>query len=144
MYTIRYNKINGFVTMISAIDAPREGDLTVESLPDEPASERGYMHELRVVDGSLEWARVAIEEPEEQEPAEPPAPTHEEIEQARAAAYRECVDPITCEIQRLRDMGGTAEEIAEAEARREAAVAAIKAQYPYPKEEVSMADSSRL
>ena len=64
--------------------------------------------------------------------AEPPAPTREEIEQARAAAYRATVDPITCEIQRLRDMGGTAEEIAEAEARRAEAVAAIKAQWPYP------------
>ena len=66
---------------------------------------------------------------------EPTAPTREEVEAARAAAYRERVDPITCEIARLRDMGGSAEEIAEAEARREAAVAAIKAQWPYPEEE---------
>ena len=57
---------------------------------------------------------------------------HDEAEQSRAAAYRATVDPITCEIQRLRDMGGSAAEIAEAEARREAAVAAIKAQWPYP------------
>ena len=63
------------------------------------------------------------------------APTREEIEAARAAAYRERVDPITCEIARLRDMCGSAEEIAEAEARREAAVAAIKAQWPYTEEE---------
>lgn len=63
-----------------------------------------------------------------------PQPTHEEIEQARAAAYRATVDPITCEIQRLRDMGGSAQEIAEAEARREAAVTAVKAQWPYPEE----------
>ena len=69
------------------------------------------------------------------EPAEPTAPTHEEIEQARAAAYRERVDPIPCEIQRLRDMGGSAEELSQAEARRAEAVAAIKAQYPYPEEE---------
>lgn len=75
---------------------------------------------------------------------EPTAPTREEVEDARAAAYRATVDPITCEIQRLRDMGGSADEIAEAEARRAEAVAAIKAQYPYPEEEVSMADSSRL
>lgn len=59
-------------------------------------------------------------------------PTHEEVEAARAAAYRATVDPITCEIARLRDMGGTEAEIAEAEARREAAVAAVKEQYPYP------------
>ena len=62
------------------------------------------------------------------------APTHEEVEAARAAAYRATVDPITCEIQRLRDMGGSAAEITESEARREAAVAAIKAQWPYPEE----------
>lgn len=78
-------------------------------------------------------------------PPPPPQPmTHEEIEQARAAAYRERVDPITCEIQRLRDMGGSSEKIAEAEARREAAVAAIKEQHPYPEDEVSTVDSSRL
>lgn len=138
MYTIRYERESGRVTMMSAIDAPREGDLTVEALPAEPAAERGYMHELRVVDGALIWARVAIDEPAEQAPAEPPepsAPTHEEIEKARAAAYRATVDPITCEIARLRDMGGTADEIAEAEARRAEAVSAIKAQYPYPEEE---------
>ena len=85
---------------------------------------------------------LALEdEPPREEPAHAPeaeapaAPTHEEIEAARAAAYRATVDPLTCEIARLRDMGGTAEEIAEAEARRAEAVAAIKAQYPYPEEE---------
>lgn len=134
MYTIRYERESGRVTMMSAIDPPRDGDLTVEALPAEPAAERGYTHELRVVDGALVWVRVAIEEPAEQEPAEPPeppTPTHEEIKQARAAAYRATVDPITCEIARLRDMGGTPEEIAQAEARRAEAVAAIKAQWPY-------------
>ncbi len=74
----------------------------------------------------------------------PSAPTREEIEAARAAAYRATVDPLTCEIQRLRDMCGSAEEIAEAEARRAEAVAAIKAQWPYPEDEVSTVDSSRL
>lgn len=76
---------------------------------------------------ALQWVDDGAEEV--------PAPTHEEIEAARAAAYRQTVDPITCKIARLRDMGGTAEEIAEAEARREAAVDDIKAQYPYPEEE---------
>lgn len=66
-----------------------------------------------------------------------------DVRALREALYKLHVDPITCEIQRLRDMCGSAEEIAEAEARREAAVAAIKAQWPYPEEEVSMADSSR-
>lgn len=81
------------------------------------------------------------DEPVHEEPAPAPeaeapaAPTHEEIEQARADAYRATVDPITCEIARLRDMGGTADEISEAEARRAEAVASIKAQYPYPGEE---------
>lgn len=86
-------------------------------------------------DGAIDWELQPVQtqpEPVPAEPTEPPAPTREEIEQARAAAYRERVDPITCEIQRLRDMGGIAAEIAEAEARRAEAVAAIKAQWPYP------------
>ena len=89
-------------------------------------------------DGSL---ALDDEPPHDEPPAHAPvaeapsAPTHEEIEAARAAAYRATVDPITCEIARLRDMGGSAAEIAEAEARREAAVAAIKAQWPYPGED---------
>ena len=67
-----------------------------------------------------------------------------QLEARLREAYRATVDPITCEIARLRDMGGSAAEIAEAEARREAAVAAIKEQHPYPEDEVSMVDSSRL
>lgn len=132
-YAIRANN-EGLVTYISSLNAPREGDLTVDALPEKPADERGYMHKLRVVDGALVWVRVAIDEPAEQAPAPPApsAPTHEEIEATRAAAYRATVDPITCEIQRLRDMGGSAAEIAEAEVRRAEAVAAIKAQWPYP------------
>lgn len=132
MWTIRYEQETGLVLMVSALDAPRAGDLTVEALPDEPPAERGVIHELRVVDDALIWARVAVEESPEPEPEAPSAPTREEIEQSRAAAYRATVDPITCEIARLRDMGGSAEDIAEAEARREAAVAAVKAQWPYP------------
>ena len=88
-------------------------------------------------DGTIDWELLPVQaqpEPVPAEPPEPPVPTHEEIEAARAAAYLQSVDPITCEIARLRDMGGTADEIAEAEARREAAVAAIKAQWPYPEE----------
>ena len=97
-------------------------------------------------DGSL----ALDDEPPHEEPTPAPeaeapsAPTREEIEAARAAAYRATVDPITCEIQRLRDMGGSAEEIAEAEARRAEAVAAIKEQHPYPEDEVSTVDSSQL
>ena len=58
-----------------------------------------------------------------------------DVRALREALYKLHVDPITCEIARLRDIGGASEEIAEAEARRETAVAAIKAQYPYPEEE---------
>lgn len=132
MWTIRYEQETGRVLMMSALDAPRAGDLTVEALPDEPQAERGFVNELRVVDGALVWSRVAVEEPPDPEPEAPSAPTHAEVEASRAEAYRQSVDPITCEIARLRDMGGSSEKIAEAEARREAAVAAVKSQYPYP------------
>lgn len=63
---------------------------------------------------------------------EPTPPTHEEVEAMRQDAYRNRVDPITCEISRLRDMGGTEDEIAEAIVRREHEVANIKAEFPYP------------
>ena len=94
-------------------------------------------------DGTIDWELQPVQKQSEPAPApeEPPAPTHEEIEQARAAAYRGRVDPITCEISRLRDMGGTADEIAEAEVRRDAAVLAIKAQWPYPDEDANNLES---
>lgn len=107
--------------------------LMVEHLPDEPTSIDGVGHELVVRDGALQWVSFKLDE--QPEPEAPSAPTHEEIEAARAAAYRQTVDPITCEIARLRDMGGTEAEIAEAEARRAEAVAAIKKKYPYPEDE---------
>lgn len=59
----------------------------------------------------------------------------EEVQAQRKQAYIQRVDPITAEISRLRDMGGTAEEIADAMARREQEVSAIKAELPYPTEE---------
>lgn len=112
------------------------GAVEVPEVPEMPEVPQGKRPELRLdAEGQrLYWALV--DAPDEPAPApEPPtSPTHEEISQARAAAYRATVDPITCEIARLRDMGGTDEEIAEAEARREAAVAAIKAQWPYPED----------
>lgn len=58
-----------------------------------------------------------------------------EIQAQRKQAYITRVDPITAEISRLRDMGGTEDEIAEAMARREKEVEAIKAEYPYPTSE---------
>lgn len=72
------------------------------------------------------------------EPEPAPAPTHEDMRQARAAAYQQEKDPITCHIQSLRDEEQTEEiqeEIAELIAERAAVVAAIKERYPYPEEE---------
>ncbi len=64
-----------------------------------------------------------------------PAPTKEEQEAARAAAYLREVDPITCHIARLEAEEQTEEvaaEISALKAERAAKVAAIKEQYPYP------------
>lgn len=71
------------------------------------------------------------------EPYEPPAQvqqvlTAEEISELRKAAYITRVDPITCEIERLKEMDGTFEEIEAARNRRAEVVAAIKSEYPYP------------
>lgn len=116
-----------------AAQALRTGAVEVPEVPEMPEVPQGKRPEMRLdAEGQrLYWALVDAPDEPAPAPEEPPAPTHEEVEQARAAAYRATVDPITCEIQRLRDMGGTDEEIAEAEARRETAVAAIKAQLPY-------------
>ncbi len=65
-----------------------------------------------------------------------PVSTDKEISTLRASAYRDRVDPITCEISRLRDMGGTEEEIAEAMARRDAEVARIKEELPYSEDAI--------
>lgn len=129
-----------------AAQALRPGAVEVPEVPEMPEVPQGKRPELRLdAEGQrLYWALVDAPDEPAHAPEVPPAPTHEEVEAARAAAYRERVDPITCEIARLRDMGGSVEEIAEAEARRAEAVSAIKAQWPYPEEEVSMADSSRL
>ena len=67
--------------------------------------------------------------------SEIPAPTKEEQSEKRAIAYRDEVDPITAHISRLRDAEQTEEVVAEIEAliaKREAKVAEIKEQYPYP------------
>lgn len=65
----------------------------------------------------------------------PPAPTHDDIKQMRAEAYRNEVDPITSHIQRLRDDDPESEEIAELIAERTAKVAEIKTRFPYPDEQ---------
>lgn len=127
---------NGFVVwglLAERKDAPWI-NTGLTSRPEAPEVD-GKVARMKWQDGAIAWAYEDIPappEPEPEAPEAPSAPTHEEIEAARAAAYRATVDPITCEIARLRDMGGTEAEIAEAEARRKAAVASIKEQYPYP------------
>lgn len=71
---------------------------------------------------------------EGQEP-EKPAPTYEEVRQVRENLYREQKDPITCQIQSLRDEEQTEEVVAEIEAlkiKRAEIVAEIKENNPYP------------
>lgn len=59
----------------------------------------------------------------------------EQVSALRKAAYIERVDPITAEIERLKEMGGAPEELEAARYRRAEEVAAIKAEYPYPEED---------
>ena len=134
MITVEAMEDGRVVRIDYAAQALRPGAVEVPEVPEMPEVPQGKRPEMRLdAEGQrLYWDFVDAPDEPAHAPEEPPAPTHEEVEQARAAAYRATVDPITCEIARLRDMGGTADEIAEAEARREAAVAAIKAQHPYP------------
>ncbi len=70
---------------------------------------------------------------------EPLPPTKEDIQELRANAYKNEVDPITCHIQRLEDEEETSEVIAEIASlveERKAKVAEIKARYPYPVEPI--------
>ena len=65
-------------------------------------------------------------------------PTHEEQRQARAEAYRLEKDPITCQIDSLRDEEQTPEVIAEIEKlkqQRSEVVSEIQERYPYPEGE---------
>lgn len=72
---------------------------------------------------------------------EPPAPTYEEQRQARKQAYILEKDPITCQIQSLRDEEQTEEVIEEINTlieERKTVVESIKERYPYPEEEPSL------
>lgn len=69
---------------------------------------------------------------------EKPAPTKEEIAQRRRQLYIEQKDPITCQIQALKDEEQTEEVVAEIEAlkvERAEIVAKIKEENPYPTDE---------
>ena len=71
-----------------------------------------------------------------------PAPTKEEVSETRKQLYTSMVDPLTSQIQRLRDEEQTDEVIAEIEAlkaERSETVAKIKEENPYPVEETETA-----
>lgn len=68
-----------------------------------------------------------------------PEPTYEEVRQTREQLYKEQKDPITCQIQSLRDEEETEEILAEIEAlkvKRAEIVAKIKEENPYPEENI--------
>lgn len=70
---------------------------------------------------------------------EQPEPTKDEVEAIRAELYRVEVDPITSQIQRLRDEEQTEEIVAEIEAlkaKRSVKVTEIKENNPYPVDKV--------
>lgn len=95
--------------------------------------------------GKLTWVFNPEPEPEpEPEPvgnadtlADPLAGlTLADIKARRLEAYRAQVDPLTCELARLRDTGGTEDEIATVRAERDRLAAHIAAQFPYPSSEL--------
>lgn len=74
-------------------------------------------------------------------------PTYEEQRQARAEAYRQEKDPITCQINSLRDEEQTPEviaEIAQLIEERKAKVEEIKQRFPYPEETLTEPSSSNI
>lgn len=78
---------------------------------------------------------------------EPLPPTKEEQQKARAEAYRLEKDPITCQINSLRDEEQTAEiiaEIAQLVEKRKAKVEEIKQRFPYSVEESNSSESEEV
>lgn len=72
---------------------------------------------------------------------EKPTPTDEEQRKKRAEAYRLEKDPITCQINSLRDEEQTEEVLAEIESlkqERANKVAEIKAKYPYANDDIEI------
>lgn len=137
MLTITPNK-DGRVMRVGYADrALPKGAIEVAEIPQEPTLDEGKACELWWTGKALAWRVYDVELPSEPpyeptEPTEPQPPSRDEVEAMRQEAYRLRVDPITCEISRLRDMGGTEDEIAEAMERRATEVARIKAEMPYP------------
>jgi hypothetical protein len=70
-----------------------------------------------------------------------PAPTYEEVRQRREMLYTREKDPITCQIQALKDEEQTEEIIAQIEElkiKRSHVVAKIKEENPYPEDNSSL------
>lgn len=112
-----------------------KGAIAVDAIPAESETDETQVAVLYYTNGALEWRIEAAPPMPEPEPEEPHKPTAEEITEMRKAAYVQRVDPITCEIERLKEMDGTPEEIEDARYRRAEEVSAIKAEYPYPEKE---------
>lgn len=132
MTTIRYDKETGRVLMVSTIDAPKPGDITVDALPPEPAPNPPYAPELRVHDGQPVWVMELREnapnpnapptEPEDAPPQTPP-------DTLRREAYKRQADQHLIAAIGYEAEGKTAE--AEAERAQYLAIkAAIRAEYP--------------
>lgn len=110
-----------------------KGAIEVAEIPTEPTLDEGKDCELWWDGKALEW-RIFDAPPMPEpipEPEEPAPPTHAEIEALRAAAYRDRVDPLTCQIQRMEDMGASASEIDALRAVRDATFYAIQREFPY-------------
>ena len=108
------------------------GEAAVPSLPE--VGERQTAELYWTAEDGFRWEVIDLPPPPEL-PGPTPEEAREAVRQARQAAYREQVDPLTAEIARLRDMAPDDPRIAEAEAEREVAVASVVAEYPYPSEE---------
>lgn len=132
MITIRYTKDTGRVLMVSAIDAPKPGDITVDALPPEPAPNPPYAPELRVRGGQPVWEMVLREDapnhnapPTETEDAPPKTPP----ETLRREAYKRQADQHLIAALGYEAEGKTAEAAAERE-QYLAIKSAIRAEYP--------------
>lgn len=132
MITIRYNPTTGRVLMVSAIDAPKPGDLTVAALPPEPAPNPPYAPVLYVRGGKPVWEMVEMEDapdpnapPTEPEDAQPQTPP----EVLRREAYKRQADQHLIAAIGYEAEGKTAEAAAERE-QYLAIKTAIRAEFP--------------
>ena len=109
---------DGFI-LATSVRMPKKMDGWVAvqgTLPPRPIVEDDTEPHLMLVDGQLVWQV---------------GKTEAEIEALRAAAYRDRVDPLTCHIQRMADMGAADSEIDALRAVRDATFYAIQREFPY-------------